>query len=82
MIVNAHMIKIAFDETKLEPFDLSFLRDWASNLDVSLEVLFSRILTAAVVGKHYLTGNPAQAQSLVRPSPGTVAQSTRRKGRC
>lgn len=54
------MLRVEFDETKLAAFDLAFLREWARSLNVSMEVLLSRILAAAAVGKHYLTGNPAQ----------------------
>jgi hypothetical protein len=32
---------------------LGFLREWANNLDVSLEVLLKRILVAATIGQLY-----------------------------
>ena len=37
----------------LEPKDWTFLREWASNLGVSIEVLLKRILIAAVIGQLY-----------------------------
>ena len=37
----------------LEPKDLAFLREWAGNLDVALEVLLHRILVAAVISQLY-----------------------------
>jgi hypothetical protein len=37
----------------IEPKDLAFLREWASNLGVSIEVLLKRILIAAVIGQLY-----------------------------
>jgi len=37
----------------LEPNDWAFLREWANNLGVSIEVLLTRILIAAVVGQLY-----------------------------
>ena len=36
-----------------EPRDWAFLREWANNLGVSLEVLLHRILVAAVIGQLY-----------------------------
>jgi hypothetical protein len=57
------MMRVEFDETKLSDSDSQFLRDWAKRLNVSLEVLLSRILAAAAIGKHYLTGNPAQPRA-------------------
>ena len=37
----------------LEPNDWAFLREWANNLGVSIEVLLKRILIAAVIGQLY-----------------------------
>ena len=37
----------------LEPKDWAFLRQWANNLGVSIEVLLKRILVAAVIGQLY-----------------------------
>jgi hypothetical protein len=37
----------------LEPKDWAFLREWANNLGVSIEVLLKRILIAAVIGQLY-----------------------------
>ena len=37
----------------LKPKDWTFLREWASRLNVSLEVLLKRILIAAVIGQLY-----------------------------
>ena len=37
----------------LEPNDWAFLREWANNLGVSIEVLLMRILIAAVIGQLY-----------------------------
>lgn len=55
------MIKVNFDNEALAENDLKFLQEWAEALNVSLDVLLGRILAAAAVGKHYLTGNPAQS---------------------
>jgi len=47
---------------KLTPSDLegrdSFLREWANNLGVSLEVLLHRILVAAIIGQLYVEKIP------------------------
>jgi len=37
----------------IEPKDWAFLREWANNLGVSIEVLLMRILVAAVIGQLY-----------------------------
>jgi hypothetical protein len=37
----------------IQPRDWEFLREWANNLGVSLEVLLKRILIAAVMGQLY-----------------------------
>ena len=37
----------------LGPKDWTFLREWANNLGVSIEVLLKRILVAAVIGQLY-----------------------------
>lgn len=37
----------------IEPKDWAFLREWANNLGVSIEVLLTRILIAAVIGQLY-----------------------------
>ena len=37
----------------IEPNDWTFLREWANNLGVSIEVLLKRILVAAVIGQLY-----------------------------
>jgi len=37
----------------IEPKDWAFLREWANNLGVSIEVLLKRILIAAVIGQLY-----------------------------
>ena len=37
----------------IEPKDSTFLREWANNLGVSIEVLLKRILIAAVIGQLY-----------------------------
>jgi hypothetical protein len=42
----------------LEPRDWAFLREWANNLGVSLEVLLHRILVAAVIGQLYVEKIP------------------------
>ena len=52
-----------FAIVKLTPSDLegrdwSFLREWANNLGVSLEVLLHRILVAAVIGQLYVEKIP------------------------
>ena len=42
----------------IEPNDWAFLREWANNLGVSLEVLLHRILVAAVIGQLYVEKIP------------------------
>jgi hypothetical protein len=42
----------------LEPNDWAFLKEWANNLNVSLEVLLHRILVAAVIGQLYVEKIP------------------------
>jgi hypothetical protein len=37
----------------IQPRDWAFLREWANNLGVSIEVLLKRILVAAVIGQLY-----------------------------
>ncbi len=37
----------------IQPRDWEFLREWANNLSVSLEVLLKRILVAAIIGQLY-----------------------------
>jgi hypothetical protein len=37
----------------IEPKDWAFLQEWANNLGVSIEVLLTRILIAAVIGQLY-----------------------------
>ena len=37
----------------IPPRDWTFLREWANNLGVSIEVLLKRILIAAVIGQLY-----------------------------
>ena len=37
----------------IEPKDWAFLREWATRLNVSIEVLLKRILIAAVIGQLY-----------------------------
>ena len=39
--------------TDLTPRDWEFLREWANNLGVSIEVLLKRILLAAIIGQLY-----------------------------
>ena len=39
--------------TDIERKDWAFLREWANNLGVSIEVLLKRILIAAVIGQLY-----------------------------
>ena len=41
-----------------EPRDWAFLREWANNLGVSIEVLLKRILLAAVIGQLYVEKIP------------------------
>ena len=40
-------------QSDLESKDWAFLREWANNLGVSIEVLLKRILIAAVIGQLY-----------------------------
>ena len=42
----------------LEPNDWAFLREWANNLGVSIDVLLKRILIAAVIGQLYAEKTP------------------------
>ena len=42
----------------IEPKDWAFLREWANNLGVSIEVLLKRILVAAVIGQLYVEKIP------------------------
>jgi len=37
----------------IQPMDWAFLREWANNLGVSIEVLLKRILVAAIIGQLY-----------------------------
>ena len=37
----------------IQPRDWEFLREWANNLGVSIEVLLKRMLAAAVIGQLY-----------------------------
>jgi hypothetical protein len=37
----------------IQPKDWTFLRQWANNLGVSIEVLLKRILIAGVIGQLY-----------------------------
>ena len=37
----------------IQPRDWEFLREWAKNLNVSIEVLLKRILIAAIIGQLY-----------------------------
>jgi hypothetical protein len=37
----------------IAPRDWTFLREWANNLGVTIEVLLKRILIAAVIGQLY-----------------------------
>ena len=43
----------------IQPKDWNFLREWASNLGVSIEVLLKRILIAGVTGQLYAEKMPA-----------------------
>ena len=42
----------------IEAKDWAFLREWANNLGVSIEVLLKRILIAAVIGQLYAEKTP------------------------
>ena len=44
---------VKLNPTDIEPKDWAFLREWANNLGVSIEVLLKRILIAAVIGQLY-----------------------------
>ncbi|HJP91712.1 MAG TPA: hypothetical protein VJ875_07135 [Pyrinomonadaceae bacterium] len=46
-------VKVEVIPTDIEQTDWAFLRDWANNLGVSLEVLLKRILLAAIIGQLY-----------------------------
>ena len=42
----------------IQPRDWEFLREWANNLGVSIDVLLKRILIAAVIGQLYAEKSP------------------------
>ena len=42
----------------IQPRDWAFLREWANNLGVSIEVLLKRLLIAAVIGQLYAEKSP------------------------
>ena len=44
---------IKLTPSDIQPRDWEFLREWANNLGVSIEVLLKRILVAAVIGQLY-----------------------------
>jgi hypothetical protein len=44
---------VTLTPSDIQPRDWAFLREWANNLGVSLEVLLKRILIAAVIGQLY-----------------------------
>jgi hypothetical protein len=44
---------VELTHSDIEPKDWAFLREWANNLGVSIEVLLKRILVAAVIGQLY-----------------------------
>ena len=46
-------IVINITPSDLGPKDWAFLREWANNLGVSLEILLKRILIAAIIGQLY-----------------------------
>ena len=46
-------IVISLTPSDIEPKDWAFLREWATRLNVSIEVLLKRILIAAVIGQLY-----------------------------
>ena len=51
-------IVINLTPSDIEPKDWAFLREWASNLGVSFEVLLHRILVAAIIGQLYVEKIP------------------------
>jgi hypothetical protein len=44
---------VTLTPSDIQPRDRAFLREWANNLGVSLEVLLKRILVAATIGQLY-----------------------------
>ena len=66
------MLLIKFDEEALAPYELLFLEDWAGRLEVSLEVLLSRLLTGAAVGNYYLANYPGSERVSERGQNGTL----------
>ena len=44
---------VKLTSSDIEPKDWTFLREWANNLGVSIEILLKRILAAAVIGQLY-----------------------------
>ena len=51
-------VKVVVIPSDIEQTDWAFLREWADRLDVSLEVLLKRLLTAAAVGQVYVEKIP------------------------
>jgi hypothetical protein len=51
--IETPSIVINLTSNDIEPKDWAFLREWANNLGVSIEVLSKRILIAAVIGQLY-----------------------------
>jgi hypothetical protein len=49
---------VELTHSDIEPKDWAFLREWANNLGVSIEVLLKRILVAAVIGQLYVEKIP------------------------
>ena len=44
---------VKLNPNDIQPRDWEFLREWANNLGVSIDVLLKRILIAAVIGQLY-----------------------------
>ena len=57
VITNTHgetpYAVISLTPNDIQPRDWTFLREWANNLGVSIEVLLRRILIAAIIGQLY-----------------------------
>lgn len=49
---------IRVEQTDIEPKYQAFLREWARNLDISVNALLKRILIAAVTGEVYVEEMP------------------------
>ena len=59
------------DDSEFTPDHIEFLREWANNLNVSMEVLLARIVLATSEGDQYVEGH--QSTGPFRVSEGSYA---------